>query len=230
MNDGLGSVHDVGDRGRRGEQHLVGDVARLRVEQPAEDAGEREHVVDLVRVVRPAGGDDRGVLLRHARVDLGVGVGQREHDRVGRHRGELGGAEQVRRRHADEDVGADQRVGAACPTRRAGVGVLGDPGQVVVEARAGPGARSRRRRRPARRPAPSDASSRMIAEPAAPDPADDDPAVGELLADHPQRVAQRAEHHDRGAVLVVVEDRDVEQLAQPRLDLEAARARRCPRG
>ena len=63
----------------------------------------------------------------------------------------------------------------------------------------------------------------MIAEPAAPDPAHDDLAVGELLADHAQRVAQRAEHDDRGAVLVVVEDRDVEQLAQPRLDLEAAR-------
>ena len=52
---------------------------------------------------------------------------------------------------------------------------------------------------------------------------DDDPHVGDLLADHPQRVGQRGEHADRGAVLVVVEDRDVEQLAQPRLDLEAPR-------
>ena len=54
-------------------------------------------------------------------------------------------------------------------------------------------------------------------------PAHDDLAVGEPLADHAQRVAQRAEHDDRGAVLVVVEDRDVEHLAQPGLDLEAAR-------
>ena len=52
-----------------------------------------------------------------------------------------------------------------------------------------------------------------------------DPDVVELLVDHAQRVGQRREHDDRGAVLVVVEDRDVEQLAQPRLDLEAARRR-----
>ena len=65
----------------------------------------------------------------------------------------------------------------------------------------------------------------MIAEPAAPDPAHHDLAVRELLADHAQRVAQRAEDDHRRAVLVVVEDRDVEQLAQPRLDLEAARGR-----
>ena len=40
-----------------------------------------------------------------------------------------------------------------------------------------------------------------------------------------QRVDQRGEHDDRGAVLVVVEDRDVEAGAQPALDLEAARCR-----
>ncbi len=44
-----------------------------------------------------------------------------------------------------------------------------------------------------------------------------------LLAHHPQRVRQRGHHHDRGAVLVVVEHRDVEQPAQPALHLEAAR-------
>ena len=43
------------------------------------------------------------------------------------------------------------------------------------------------------------------------------------LADDPQRVQQRGQHDDRGAVLVVVEDRDVERLLQPPLDLEAAR-------
>ena len=53
----------------------------------------------------------------------------------------------------------------------------------------------------------------------------DHPHVAELLADHAQRVGERGEHHDRGAVLVVVEDRDVQRLAQPRLDLEAARRR-----
>src|SRR5699024_6980128 len=50
-----------------------------------------------------------------------------------------------------------------------------------------------------------------------------DAGRGDVLLDHAQRVAQRGDHHDRGAVLVVVEDGDVELGAQPILDLEAAR-------
>jgi hypothetical protein len=50
-----------------------------------------------------------------------------------------------------------------------------------------------------------------------------DPHRPQLLANHPQRIGQGGEHHDRGAVLVVVEDGDVEQVAQPALHLEAAR-------
>ena len=38
-----------------------------------------------------------------------------------------------------------------------------------------------------------------------------------------RRVEQRGEHHDRGAVLVVVEDRDVEHLLEAVLHLEAHR-------
>ena len=59
---------------------------------------------------------------------------------------------------------------------------------------------------------------------------DHDRDVLGALADDPQRVQERGQHDDGGAVLVVVEDGDVELLAQPALDLEAARARRCPRG
>ena len=51
---------------------------------------------------------------------------------------------------------------------------------------------------------------------------DHDPTSGELLLHAAQGVGQRGEYDDRGAVLVVVEDRDVEALAQPPLDLEAA--------
>ena len=53
----------------------------------------------------------------------------------------------------------------------------------------------------------------------------DDPDVLDPLVDDPERVQQRREHDDRGAVLVVVEDGDVELGAQPLLDLEAARRR-----
>ena len=51
----------------------------------------------------------------------------------------------------------------------------------------------------------------------------DDPDVGDVLAHHAQRVVERGEHDDRGAVLVVVEHGDVEQLAEPTFHLEAAR-------
>src|SRR5690349_10286708 len=51
----------------------------------------------------------------------------------------------------------------------------------------------------------------------------DDPYLLDLLADHAQRIGERGEHDDRGAVLVIMEDGDVEGLTQPRLDLETAR-------
>ncbi len=76
------------------------------------------------------------------------------------------------------------------------------------------------------------AASRILvtAMPAAPAPDDHDRDVLGPLVDHAQRVQERRQHDDGGAVLVVVEDGDVELLAQPSLDLEAARGRRCPRG
>ena len=55
------------------------------------------------------------------------------------------------------------------------------------------------------------------------DAGDDDPDVVHLLADDPQRVLEGGEGDDGGAVLVVVEDGDVEQRPQPLLDLEARR-------
>ena len=71
------------------------------------------------------------------------------------------------------------------------------------------------------------ASSRILATatPAAPAPeittrVDPGFAAGQL-----QRVGERGQRDDRGAVLVVVEDRDVEPLLEPVLDLEAARRR-----
>jgi len=55
-------------------------------------------------------------------------------------------------------------------------------------------------------------------------PGDHDLGIGNLLVHHAERVDQGGEHHDRGTVLVVVEHRDVELLAQPALDLETARS------
>ena len=52
---------------------------------------------------------------------------------------------------------------------------------------------------------------------------DDDLLGGHVLAEDLEGVGQRGEGHDRGAVLVVVEHRDVEAGPQPLLDGEAGR-------
>ena len=76
---------DGRDRARGGELHLLVDRARADVERAAEDAGEGEDVVDLVGVVRAAGGHDRDVVADLLGLDLGDRVGHREDDRVRGH-------------------------------------------------------------------------------------------------------------------------------------------------
>src|SRR3954447_9241176 len=59
----------LGDRGGDGlgggDQQGVGDRVRRGVQQSAEHSGEGQHVVDLVRVVRPPGGHHARVLACH---------------------------------------------------------------------------------------------------------------------------------------------------------------------
>src|SRR6267142_1296865 len=55
------------------------------VEEPAEEAGKAEHVVDLVRVVAAPSGHDPRVTHGLLGLDLGHRVGHREDDAVPRH-------------------------------------------------------------------------------------------------------------------------------------------------
>ena len=66
-------------------------------------------------------------------------------------------------------------------------------------------------------------TSSMQAMPAAPAPLQTSFVRGDVAAGEMERVDQAGGGDDRGAVLVVVEDRDVHQLAQPALDDEAVR-------
>ena len=72
-----------GDGAGRRQLHVLGDGGGPGVERAPEDAGEAQHVVDLVREVAAPGGHDRhdvaGGLLGP---DLRIGVGQGEHDGV----------------------------------------------------------------------------------------------------------------------------------------------------
>ena len=105
-----------GDRMPGRDLHPLRDRARADVERAAEDAREREHVVDLVRVVGAAGRDDRDLARRQVLGrDLGRRVGHREDDRVVGHPLDPGPRDRARQREAEEDVGAGEHLVGACP-------------------------------------------------------------------------------------------------------------------
>ena len=70
---------------------------------------------------------------------------------------------------------------------------------------------------------PSATSRSRQASAAAPAPEHDQLDLADVLADDAQAVEDRRADDDRGAVLVVVEDRDLHALAQLPLDVEALR-------
>ena len=82
-------VDDLGERLGRGQHHVLVDRRRGGIEQAAEDAGEDQHVVDLVGEVGAAGSHHGSVLGRRGGVDLGLGVGHGEDDRPVVHGGDV---------------------------------------------------------------------------------------------------------------------------------------------
>ena len=140
-------VHPAGDRPGRGDLHLLGDGVGPGVQRPPEHAREGEHVVDLVGLVAAAGGDHGGVAAGAGRVDLGVGVGQGEHDRVGGHGGDVVRVEDAGAADPDEHVGAGQHLAQrAGPARRGWC--ARPPSACSRPGPRGPGGWPRRGRRP----------------------------------------------------------------------------------
>ena len=86
--------------------HGIVDAAGTGVEGAAEDEGEAEHVVDLVRVVRAAGSHDEipAHSVSQGRLDLGVRVGAGEDHRVGGHQGHRFGGQYIRTGHTDKHI------------------------------------------------------------------------------------------------------------------------------
>ena len=204
----------------------IGDRVAGRVEQAAEDAGEGQHVVDLVGQVAAPAGDDGGVLGRPPTGSTsGTGLARAKTIAPVGHGGDVVAGEDVRRGHADEHVGAGEDVAqGAGAARRRWCARRPSTSSAARPSRPAWMTPSLSRDDDVPRPRPRAAPSR-IAMPAAPAPDSTMRTSGERLADDLQRVGQGGEHHDRGAVLVVVEDRDVEAGPQPALDLEAARRR-----
>ncbi len=213
---------ELGDGVHCGDLHLVVDGGGARVERAAEDVREAEDVVDLVRVVRAAGGHDRVVAhgLHVFRQNFRVGVGQRQDQRLGRHGLDHFRLEHAACRQAQEDVRTRDHLGQAARAGRLGeldlvlvhqlgaafvddacqVGhpdVLARQSQLDQQAQAGEGSGTGARGH--------------------------ELDLLEVLADHLQAVEDGRADHDGGAVLVVVEDRDLHALAQLALDVEALR-------
>src|SRR6185369_3808350 len=202
-----------GERVGGGDLHRIIDCAGAYVERAAEDIREAEDIIDLVGIVRAAGGDD-GVgthLTYFLRGDFRIGIGHGEDDRLVRHRLDHLLGHLTLGRQAEEDVGSLHRFG-----QRAGFG----------------------RRRVRRLPLVHGFSAALIDH--ALGVAQDDLLAGQAHAleqfdagdrrgagavDHQrdvlqlssgemQRVDQAGGGYDRRAVLVVMEDGDVEQLTQ----------------
>ena len=215
-------AHKSRQRFRRRDLHLLVDVARAHVERAAEDAGEREHVVDLIRIIAASGGDDP-CAARLCRVgeDLRRRVRAGENDRVLVHRFDHLGRDGIRRTHADKHVRAHQHIGErprlAAQVR--GLCHLGlDPVQplaalvdraLAVAHRDVAEARGEQQLR--------DGDGRRARA------GGHDLHVLFLLPDDLERIRESRERDNGGAVLVVVEDGNVALFLELALDLKAAR-------
>ena len=223
----VGLEHHVGNRllGQKrqgvggGDLHPLGHRRRSDVQRSPEDEGEPEHVVHLVGEVAATGGD-QGIGSHPARLvvpDLWVGVGQCEHDRPGRHRLQHLAGDRPPHGHADERVCVYQGVGERSPL--GGTGELGlDRGEVfalVVDHAAGVAQQDvlRLDAEMAEETGAGDARRPGAAEH---DPCLLDPPIGDL-----ESVEERRGTDDRRAVLIVVEDGDLQALAEGLLDHEA---------
>src|SRR5262245_3768677 len=96
------------------------------VEHAAEEAGKAAGVVDLVWIIRAAGGHHPDVRACFLRKNLRDGVGHREHDRIAIHGLDVLQRHHARPRQPDEHVGVLERVGGAALEPLL-VGVLGEP-------------------------------------------------------------------------------------------------------
>ena len=206
-----------------GDDHRLVDAGGAGVESATEDVGKTEHVVDLVGEIAAAGGHDHVAagFQRQFGMNLRVRVGQGKDDRTVGHGRQHLGAEDVGAGHADEHVRALDGIGQAALFGDLGIGQLvgvevvafavdhalavdqQDVAQISAEFH-----QQIHRGNPRRTGADAD-DARFL----------------ETLALQFQGVEQTGGDDDGGAVLVVVENRDVEPFAQAFLDLETARRR-----
>ena len=204
-----------------GDLHGVVDVAGPGIEGAPEDAGEGQHVVDLVGIVAAAGGHHRrtaglGVVGEDLR--RGVGAGEDDGSSVhGLHHllgHDAGGG------HADEHISPRQHVrqGAGPLLRIRHLGhLLLDP----VHAVAAAGVDGALPVTEGHVPCPGGEQQLRDGDGGGAGTVDNDSDILQPLAHHFQGVGEPRQGDDGGAVLIVVEDGDVAPLLQLPLNLKA---------
>ena len=215
-------ARQLGQRSRGRDLHLHVDAGRLDVERAAEDIGKAQHVVDLVRVVGPPGRHDGVVAHRgdFLRGDLRIGIGHREDDRLRRHDLDHLRGDRALGREAEENVGACERFGEAARLgldRVRRLPLVHALLAAAVDHAFGVAQHDVLRLKPDR-PEQLQAGDAGGTGAVAHQLGRADLAPGEV-----ERIEQPRRGDDGRPVLVVVEDRDVEQLAQPLLDQETFR-------
>ena len=199
--------------------HLLVDGARPDVECAAEDEGEAEDVVDLIRVIGASRGHDDVLpdVQCDLRQDLRVGIRHGEDDRIVRHAGHHLPRQHARRGQADEDAGAFQDI-----RQRAKRCVLGEPRLVGIEivATSVDNARAINHEDVLAQRAQRDKELRA-GDGGCPGSVDDDADRADRSVSQVHGVEQCGARDDRRAVLVIVKDRDAQPLLERFFYVEA---------
>ena len=218
--------HKARNRVARRNLHRLVDVLGAAVERAAENAGERQHVVDLVFVVASAAADNRRARRqRLVRVDFRNGVRHREHARARVHARDHLARHHARRAHADKHVRPAHRVG-----QRAGDAARVRPAAHLLVRRVQPLHALAENAEPIHHDQILHAEVHQVladGHARAARAVDDHLRRLHRLADDLQRVEQRRRNDDGRSVLIVMENGNVADFLQPALDLKSSAARRC---
>jgi len=186
----------------------------------AEDEREAEHVIDLIGKVAAPGRDD-GIGTHGANLigqDLGLGIGEREHDWLLRHLRYHFAGNRTGDREADEYIRPDEGVGNGARLR-----LVRELGLVRIERARPPfidhalpvSEQNVLPRNPKLHVVLGGRYRRCACA------GEDDANLFDLLSDDLERVEKRSAGDDCRAVLVVVEDGNLHRLPQCLLDIKA---------
>ena len=205
-----------------GYLHRLVDCGRTDVKRATKQEREAQDIIDLIRKIRPAGGDDCIGPCRagNRRRYLRVGVGHSENDWLGRHRLYHIGAKCIGRRQAQKHIGTDNCLGQIASLGLGGVGrlpLVHAVGSALVDYSRSV-AHNNIVVRHAHRLDEFGTCNRRRASAVA-----DYLDVLECPVGQHTRVDKPGGGDDRGAVLIIMKHRNVHPFAQSLLDDEARR-------